>query len=116
VVDGCGGHFGPTPGNLNTLTYHYHTRMSSPYTLGCFGPSWGVCSNLYNGITGACNTECAAANLRSSLCVASGYVDRFDVANVTFGGGYASDASALPSSGLAVMLLAVVACVTALLL
>ena len=56
VTDECNGHFGPTPGNLEELTYHYHVRLTPPYTVGCFGPSWQECEELHGPDANHCKT------------------------------------------------------------
>lgn len=92
VVDGCGGHFGPIPGNGSVYNYHYHGRRKPPYTLGCYGPSWGKCEQIYaatNGsVTGACHDECPKANLVGGMCVASGFQNWFNPKDVVFGTRY----------------------------
>ena len=42
----CNGHFGPTR-ETDELQYHYHVRLTPPYTVGCFGPSWQECELLH---------------------------------------------------------------------
>jgi len=44
IVDQCGGHFGPVD-DTGDVVYHYHSRTSVPYHLGCQGPSLGKCSS-----------------------------------------------------------------------
>ena len=48
------GHFGPTDGDGSELTYHYHVRLTPPYTLGCFGPSWQRCVASPRSRSSAC--------------------------------------------------------------
>jgi hypothetical protein len=78
VTDECNGHFGPTPeqGPEGELVYHYHARLTPPYTMGCFGPSWQRCAELHG----------PDANHCESLCMLYGYVclprERFHLAVV----------------------------------
>eukprot|EP00698_Gefionella_okellyi_P018411 TRINITY_DN5513_c0_g1_i3.p1 TRINITY_DN5513_c0_g1~~TRINITY_DN5513_c0_g1_i3.p1 ORF type:complete len:192 (-),score=33.42 TRINITY_DN5513_c0_g1_i3:21-596(-) len=109
VVDGCGGHFGPVTGGGTALVYHYHSRRSVPFTLGCYGPSWGQCASKYSTMMGAnaaqsCHAECPVSNTVSGLCVASGWTTQFNINNVTFASGAAS---ATQVSWFALMLLMV---------
>ena len=41
VLDACGGMFGPTPDSYGEPIYHYHTTDDAPFSVGCFGPSYG---------------------------------------------------------------------------
>ena len=57
-LDACGGHFGPVPSTNGypaaSNVYHYHTRTTPPYTLGCFGPvaNKAACMALYPNTCG----------------------------------------------------------------
>jgi hypothetical protein len=85
ATDGCNGHFGPVPGRSG-LVYHYHSSVTAPYTVACYGPSWGQCDA--KGLTAFCKTECPRNNTVAGLCVASGYQSTFDLSAQTFGAGY----------------------------
>ena len=87
VTDACNGHFGPVPGQSG-LSYHYHSRVAAPYTIGCYGPSWGQCAS--KSFASACKAECPAANTVGGVCVATGFTAQFDIAAVAFGSGYGS--------------------------
>eukprot|EP00698_Gefionella_okellyi_P018410 TRINITY_DN5513_c0_g1_i2.p1 TRINITY_DN5513_c0_g1~~TRINITY_DN5513_c0_g1_i2.p1 ORF type:complete len:196 (-),score=41.42 TRINITY_DN5513_c0_g1_i2:21-608(-) len=84
-------------------------RRSVPFTLGCYGPSWGQCASKYSTMMGAnaaqsCHAECPVSNTVSGLCVASGWTTQFNINNVTFASGAAS---ATQVSWFALMLLMV---------
>ncbi len=58
-LDACGGHYGNVPSYAGVYSaaanvYHYHTRTTPPYTLGCFGPvaSKAACMALYPNTCG----------------------------------------------------------------
>lgn len=84
AVDECGGHFGPTTPGDAAHEYHYHIRTSPPYTLTCFGPSWGVCPQPER----ICNSECPEVNVVDELCVATGFQSNFHIDEIAFGDGY----------------------------
>lgn len=79
IVDECGGHFGPVD-DSGDVVYHYHSRTSVPYHLGCQGPSLGKCNGTQDR-TNFCHPGCGY-----EVCVQPGtqtaklekYLSRFD--------------------------------------
>jgi len=67
VVDECNGHFGCLDDDCSRIEYHYHTfnytynggqDVFTPYWVGCYGPSKGLCSKLNNGAAPHCGKGC----------------------------------------------------------
>lgn len=88
---------GPTPGS-DELTYHYHVRLTPPYTLGCFGPSWQECAELHGpDANHYCSEICET--LVDDVCVQRGFEEQFDIEAVQFGHGYQPEQECLPGSG-----------------
>ena len=97
VTDECNGHFGPTPANEEELTYHYHVRLTPPYTLGCFGPSWQECAELHGSDANHyCSEICET--LVDGVCVQRGFQDGFNIGDVEFGDGYEMGQEFVPGS------------------
>lgn len=79
IVDECGGHFGPVD-DTGDVVYHYHSRTSVPYHLGCQGPSLGKCSGTQTDAD-FCHPGCGY-----DVCVQpgtdgqklKGYLNKFD--------------------------------------
>jgi len=103
VVDECNGHFGPTPENLEVVTYHYHAHESSvmpsltfdhqeptfqPYFIGCQGPSKGKCNTTIakapSGMSDLNHNWCGVG-CGSELCVQPG---TSNASLVTYLGGF----------------------------
>lgn len=88
ITDECNGHFGPTSLS-NDVDYHYHVRVTAPYTLGCMGPSWQQCEELHQSDTkNYCSEMCDAKNIIDGLCVQTGYETAFNTTGIEFGAGY----------------------------
>lgn len=97
VTDECNGHFGPTPRNEGVLSYHYHTRLTPPYTVGCLGPSWQECAELHGpDANHYCSEICET--LVDGVCVQRGYEQQFDIESVEFGPGYVIGQERVPDS------------------
>eukprot|EP01047_Picozoa_sp_COSAG01_P012188 COSAG01_NODE_543_length_15700_cov_50.208961_9_plen_439_part_00 len=97
VTDECNGHFGPTAANAS-LVYHYHVRLTPPYTLGCFGPSWQRCEELHGpDANHYCSEICET--LVDGVCVQRGFEHEFDIESVEFGHGYQPEQECMPGGG-----------------